>query len=138
MTKHPLRTAVETGASTEEFGRLFSPKVVLWTPIMTKPITGVGKVLEILGNSERIAGPIRFSCEVSDTKQTFLLWKGQAGGFPLEAAMIVVDDDDGLIREVRVLMRPWPVVTIFRDAMHRALASSIPGDCWELQPKAPT
>src|SRR5262249_13142727 len=37
--------------------------------------------------------------------------------------------------EIRVLMRPWPVVTIFRDAMHKALSAAIPEDYWELQPR---
>jgi hypothetical protein len=32
-------------------------------------------------------------------------------------------------------MRPWPVVTIFRDAMYKALSGSVPADFWELQPK---
>jgi hypothetical protein len=32
-------------------------------------------------------------------------------------------------------MRPWPIVTIFRDAMHKALSGSVPSDLWELQPK---
>jgi hypothetical protein len=54
----------------------------------------------------------------------------------LEAVTILVDGEDGLIREVRVLMRPWPIVTIFRDAMHKALSGSVPGDYWELQPKS--
>ena len=32
-------------------------------------------------------------------------------------------------------MRPWPIVTIFRDAMYRAMSASVPSDYWELQPK---
>jgi hypothetical protein len=84
----------------------------------------------------KIAGPIQYTLEVSDHKQTFLLWKGEVGGFPLEAATILVDGDDGLIHEVRVLMRSWPVVTIFRDAMYEALSATIPQEYWELGPKS--
>src|SRR5262245_3702048 len=135
MTKHPFRVAIESGASKEKFSKLFSPNVVLWAPMLTKPVTGVDQVLNVVRNAATIAGPIQYTLEVSDGKQTFLLWKGKAGGFPLEAATILVDGDDGLIREVRVLMRSWPVVTIFRDAMYRALAATIPQDYWELGPK---
>ena len=53
----------------------------------------------------------------------------------LEATTILVEGDDALTREIRVLMRPWPVVTIFRNAMYQALSWTIPKDYWELQPK---
>jgi hypothetical protein len=32
-------------------------------------------------------------------------------------------------------MRPWPIVTIFRNAMYKELSGTIPKDYWELQPK---
>src|SRR5262249_25684574 len=76
-----------------------------------------------------------YTLEVRDSKQTFLFSRGRAGGFTLEAVTILVDGEDGLIREVRVLMRPWPVGTIFRDAMYKALSTFVPRAYWELQPK---
>src|SRR5262245_46873975 len=112
MTKHPFRVAIETGASKEKSGQLYWPNVVRWALTLTKRDTGAGKVLEVIGHAAKVAGPIRYTLEVSDTKQTFLLWKGQSGGFPLEAAAILVNGDDGLIHEVRMLMRSWPVVAI--------------------------
>ena len=127
MTKHPFRVAIETGASKQEFATLFSPDVVLMAPMLTKPVTGVSQVLNVVDHAAKLAGPIQYTLEVSDTTQTFLVWKGQAGGFPLEAATIIVDGDDGLIHEVRVLMRSWPVVTWGRSPQERArLASSRP------------
>jgi hypothetical protein len=48
---------------------------------------------------------------------------------------ILVDGDDGLIHQIRVLMRPWPVVTLFRNAMYQKLSATIPDDYWELGPK---
>jgi hypothetical protein len=135
MTKHPFRVAIETGAGKEKFSMLFSPNVVLWAPMLTKPVTGTSTVLEVIGHAVRLAGPIQYTLEVRDAKQTLLLWKGQVGGFPLEAATILVVGDGGLIHEVRVLMRSWPVVTIFRDMMYKALSATIPQDYWELAPK---
>jgi hypothetical protein len=135
MTKHPFRIAIESGASREDFAKAFSPDVSLLAPMLTKPVTGVDAVLTVIGLAAKIAGPIQYTHEVSDTKQTFLIWKGQVDGFKLEAATIVVDDDDGLIRQVRVLMRPWPVSTLFRNAMYGELSTTIPQDYWELGPK---
>lgn len=135
MKKHPFRVAIENRADKESFKRLFSPDVVLNAPMLTKPVVGVDQVLNVVSNATRVAGPIQYSLEVSDSKQTILLWSGQAGGFTLEAATILVDGEDGLIREVRVLMRSWPVVTIFRDEMYKRLSGVIPQDYWELGPK---
>ncbi len=103
--------------------------------MLTKPVTGADAVLTVISHAAKIAGPIHYTHEVRDTKQTFLLWRGQVNGFTLEAATILVDDDDGLIQQVRMLMRPWPVSTLFRNAMYKELSSTIPQDCWELGPK---
>jgi len=135
MSRHPFRLAIESGASKEEFAKLFAPDVTIQAPMLTKPIMGAANVLGILSNAVKIASPIRYTLEVRDPRQTLLFWTGNAGGHILEAVTILVDNDDGLIRELRVLMRPWPIVTIFRNAMYKELSSSIPQDYWELQPK---
>lgn len=135
MSKHPFRVAIETNASEETFRKLFAPDVVIQAPMLTKPVEGVRDVMHIVSHAAKLASPIRYTLEVRDAKQTILFWSGNAGGHTLEAATILVDGDDGLIHEVRVLMRPWPVVTFFRDAMYKALSTTVPQDCWELQPK---
>jgi hypothetical protein len=135
MSKHPFRVAIENGARQADLSKLFSPDVVIQAPMLTKPVRGVQHVLNIIGHAAKLAGPIQYTLEVRDSRQSILFWKGRAAGFTLEAATILVDGDDGLIREVRVLMRPWPVVKIFRDAMYLELSATIPQDYWELQPK---
>jgi hypothetical protein len=119
----------------DDLRKLFAADAVIYAPILTKPVKGTREVLNIIGHAAKLAGPITYTLEIRDSKQTFLFWKGHAGGFTLEAVTILVDGEDGLTRELRVLMRPWPVVTIFRDAMYKALSASVPSDYWELQPK---
>ena len=135
MSKHPFRVAIETNANSRDLSNLFAPEAVIYAPMLTKPVNGARDVLNIIDHAAKLAGPIQYTLEVRDAKQTILFWNGNADGFKLEAATILIDGDDGLIREVRVLMRPWPVVTIFRNAMHEALSATIPADYWELQPK---
>lgn len=135
MRKHPFRVAIENGSSADELRKLFAPDVVFWPPMLTKPVTGVGTVLSVVQQAVHVAGPLRYSLEVSDCRQTILFWSGQIGGFALEAATIIIDNDDGLISELRVVMRPWPVVTLFRNAMHKALQGVIPEDYWSLGSK---
>jgi len=135
MKKHPFRVAVENHIDKKSFEKLFSPNVVLKAPILTKAITGVSQVLNFISHAIKVAGPVRYTLEVSDSRQTILLWNGKAGGFTLEAATILVDGEDGLIHEIRVLMRSWPMVKIFRDEMYKELSDTIPQHYWELRPK---
>jgi hypothetical protein len=138
VSKHPFRRAIESHADTEELTQLLAPGVVLFAPMLTKPIVGAPEAVKVLGLAAQLAGPIEYTLEVNDGHQTILVWRGTTGGFRLEAATILIDNPDGLIREIRVVMRPWPVVTLFRNAMHDRLADSIPPDFWELQPKPAT
>ncbi len=135
MRKHPFRVAIESGAKQEELAKLFSPNAEIWPPMLTAPVSGANNVLEIISTAARIAGPIKYLYEASDTRQTFLIWEGQVGGHRLQACTILVDGEDGLVQQVRVLMRPWPVSKLFRDAMYEIFASRIPKDSWELGAK---
>jgi len=135
VNKHPFRVAIEANACEEEFARLLSPNVALLAPMLTKPVTGVSDVLSVIRCVAKIAGPIHHTLQVSDSKQAFLFWKSQVGGFTMEAATILVDGDGGLIREVRMPSRSWPVVALFRDATYQELSGTIPQEYWDLEPK---
>ena len=138
MAKHPLRLAIEAGATEDELLSLIAPDAIIYPPMLTTPVSGREIVGRILAAAARIAGPIEYEHELSDGKQTFLIWKGSVGGFTLGAVTILTENADGLISEVRVVMRPWPVTTLFRDAMYAELAGDIPAEAWELQPKPET
>jgi hypothetical protein len=135
MSKHPFRRAIENGSSQAELAGLLAPDVTLMAPMLTKPVTGAGPVANVLACAARVAGPIEYMLETRDPRQTFLMWNGQARGFSLQAVTILIEDSQGLVREIRVLMRPWPVVTLFRHDMREMLAETVPDDFWELQPK---
>jgi hypothetical protein len=135
MSKHQFRRATENGSSQAELAGLLAADVTLMAPMLTKPVTGAGLVAEVLAHAARVAGPAEFALEIRDPRQAFLMWDGQSHGFKLQGVTILVDDSEGLISEIRVLMRPWPVVTFFRNDMHELLAGLIPPEFWELQPK---
>lgn len=135
MSKHPFRVAIESGAGQAQLEKLFAPGVTLKAPMLTHPVSGIAQVIRVIGAAAKVAGPIRYTLEVKDSTQTILFWNGTIGGHSLEAVTILVEADDGLVREVRVLMRSWPVVTLFRNAMYEALSDTIPPAYWELEPK---
>jgi len=135
MSKHPFRVAIESGASQAQLEKLFTPDVALKAPMLTQPVSGIAQVIPVISAAAKVAGPIRYTLEVRDSTQTILFWNGKVGGHTLEAVTILVEGDDGLVHEIRVLMRSWPVATLFRNAMYDALSDTIPPTYWELGPK---
>lgn len=135
MPKHAFRLAIENRAPVEDFQKLFAPDAVLHAPMLSKPVRGREQVIRLISTAATIPGPLNYTRELSDGVQTFLFWSGRVHTFELQALTIVVDGDDELIHEVRVLMRTWPIVTLFRDAMKDALGNAIPDGDWELGPR---
>jgi hypothetical protein len=99
MSKHPFRVAIETNANKKDLGKLFTADAVIEAPMLTKSVKGADDVLNIISHVAKLAGPITYTLELRDSKQTILFWEGKVGGFVLHAATILVDDEDGLIRE---------------------------------------
>ena len=40
MSKHPFRRAIESGANTDDFCKLFAVDAVIYAPMLTKPVNG--------------------------------------------------------------------------------------------------
>lgn len=74
MVTHPFRVAIEAGAKSADMEKLLSPDAVLFAPMLSKPVMGAALVLKVISEAARVAGPIHYTLELSDSKQTFLLW----------------------------------------------------------------
>ena len=66
-----------------------------------------------------------------DEHTTFLRWEGTIEGHKLESLEVIVDDEQGLMVERTVALRPYPAVNLFRDAMYEALKDNLPPDVWD-------
>jgi hypothetical protein len=139
MIDHALALAIQSGGSPADLRRLFADDAVFWAPIITLPVKGADDVVTLISNAVRIAGPVEYFFEANDGRQTFLAWRGMVDGNKLEAVTIVLHDGHGKISELREMMRPWPVSTLFRNAMFDGLSDRIPQAHWELGARsAPT
>lgn len=118
MNSHPLRDPVASGGGMQEFESLFSPDIIFYAPMFTKPFSGKEKTANLVRQVAKIVDEIEYTLEIKDTRQTYLFWNSKLKGRLLEAVTIVVYGEDGLISELRVLMRPWVVVTLFVEALH--------------------
>ena len=49
----------------------------------------------------------------------------------LESLEVIVDNEQGLIVERTIALRPYPALKLFRDAMYASLKDKLPPDVWD-------
>jgi len=130
---HPLRKLRESGSSTPaQVSTLLAENVVFNSPILARPIAGREAVAAIFAQSSSTRGSGRYTAESKiDDRTTFLRWEGTIEGRKLESLEVITDDEEGLIVERTIAMRPYPAVKLFRDAMHASLKDKLPPDVWD-------
>jgi len=52
-------------------------------------------------------------------------------GHKIESLEVIVDNEQGLMVERTVTLRPYPGVKLFRDAMYASLKDELPPDVWD-------
>jgi len=130
---HPLRKLRESGKSTPaQVSALLAENVVFNSPILVRPIQGRDVVAAIFAQSSSTRGSGAYTAEFKlDPRTTFLRWVGTMDGHKIESLEIIVDNEQGLIVERTVALRPYPAVKLFRDAMHAVLEDKLPPDVWD-------
>ena len=130
---HPLRKLRESGKATaEQVSALLADNVVFNSPILVRPIQGRVVVASIFAQSSTTRGSGTYTAEFKlDERTTFLRWVGTMAGHKIESLEIIVDNEQGLIVERTVALRPYPAVKLFRDAMFASLKDKLPPDVWD-------
>lgn len=130
---HPLRKLREFGGVTPgQVSRLLAEDVVFNSPILARPIAGREAVAAIFAQSSSTRGSGSYTAECKlDDRTTFLRWEGTIEDHKLESLEVVVDNEEGLIVERTIAMRPYPAVKLFRDAMYASLKDRLPPDVWD-------
>src|SRR5262249_60284999 len=115
-----------------EVSALLADSVVFNSPILVRPIEGREIVAAILAQSSPTRGSGTYTSEVKlDERTTFLRWVGTIDGRKLESLEVIVDNEQGLIVERTIALRPYPAVKLFRDAMYASLKDKLPPDVWD-------
>jgi hypothetical protein len=130
---HPLRELRESGSATPaQVGALLAENVVFNSPILARSIQGREPIAAIFSQSSSTRGSGAYTAEYKlDERTTFLRWEGTMGGHKIESLEVIVDDDQGLIVERTIALRPFPAVKLFRDAMYASLKNKLPPDVWD-------
>ena len=130
---HPLRKLRESGKPTlAQMSELLAENVVFNSPILVRPIEGREVCAAIFTQSSATRGSGTYVAESKiDERTTFLRWMGTMDGHKFESLEIIVDNDEGLIVERTIALRPFPALKLFRDAMYAALKDKLPPDVWD-------
>jgi hypothetical protein len=132
---HPLRKLRESGKATPaQVSALLAENVVFNSPILVRPIEGREVCAAIFAQSSSTRGSGSYTAEFKlDERTTFLRWVGTMDGHKIESLEVIVDNEDGLIVERTIALRPYPALKLFRDAMYVSLKDKLPPDVWDYQ-----
>ncbi|MFC0518718.1 hypothetical protein ACFFGT_31175 [Mucilaginibacter angelicae] len=130
---HPLRKLRESGKATAaQVRELLAENIVFNSPILVRPIEGRDAIAAIFAQSSSTRGSGTYTAEFKlDERTTFLRWVGTMDGHKIESLEIIVDNEQGLIQERTIALRPYPAVKLFRDSMYESLKDKLPPDVWE-------
>jgi hypothetical protein len=137
MVTHRFARAAESG-DPAQIAALLADEVTFRTPILTQDLQGKDLTLRFLGEATRIIADLAYTGETTDGERSFLFWKGTLDQREIGGVTVLVDNPEGLIADITVLLRSWGVVANFRDTMLRGLADAVPPAAWQLdEGKAP-
>ena len=111
---------------------LLAENVVFNSPILIRPAEGRDVCAAIFTQSSSTRGSGAYTAEYKlDERTTFLRWVGTMDGHKIESFEVIVDDEQGLIVERTIALRPYPALKLFRDAMYASLKDKLPPDVWD-------
>jgi catechol 2,3-dioxygenase-like lactoylglutathione lyase family enzyme len=110
MLSDRFRAAVERG-NVDEAAELFSEGAAFRSPVLFKPYEGRDQVVKVLHAAERVlgvGGEFRYvhQLEDADDRVAMLEFATVVDGLQVEGIDKLTFDDDGLITELKVMIRP--------------------------------
>jgi len=118
-----FREAIEAAlAGTGDFDaveRLLSEDVVFTSPAAFKPYPGKAITAAILRGVGRVFTDFRYQREIVEGNQSALIFEANVGdtGIAVQGCDFITTNDDGLISELTVMVRPLKGAQALADAM---------------------
>jgi hypothetical protein len=129
---HPLRRLHETGPGTIAQNRaLLAKDVVFHSPVFVRGLEGREAVAAVFAASPAGRPGAYVAEHKLDAQTTFLRWMGMIDGHEIESLEVIVDDEDGKIRDRTLAVRPLPALKLMRDKLYPVLKDLVPEDLWD-------
>ncbi|HEX6451236.1 MAG TPA: nuclear transport factor 2 family protein [Trebonia sp.] len=114
-----------------------APDVAFHSPMLTKTAHGEKDVEDIHKLIGGIQGPRTYLARITAENTVTEYWNCVIQGHQQQGIDVFELDAEGRVIHQTVWLRPWPVVTILRDATIAGQLPSLPADFW-LLPAAPS
>ena len=128
---HPLRKLRESGNPTPaQVSELLAENIVFNSPIRRS--RGVKSSRRFSPSRALRVVPVPIQPSLSSmSAPPSCGWVGTMDGRKFESLGVIVDNEQGLIVERTIALRPFPALKLFRDAMYAALKDKLPPDVWD-------
>jgi hypothetical protein len=116
MASHPFRLAAE--AKDLDGAKLtLREDVVLHSPILFRGFEGRDVVAQVLTHVAATLEDFRYTDELAEGNTVVLRFKARVGDRELEGIDFLELDEQGLVKELTVFMRPMSALTAFNEQM---------------------
>ncbi len=121
MLSDPFRAAVENGRI-DQARELFREDATFRSPVVFKPYAGLDQVAKVLQAAERVlgvGGNFRYVHQLEDAhdRVAILEFETEVDGKRVEGIDKLTFDEDGLITELKVMLRPASAVQVVGTKM---------------------
>ena len=123
VAPHPFRLAVEA-KDLEAAKATLGEDVVLHSPILFRGFEGREIVTGVLTHVAATLEDFRYTDELADERTVVLRFKARVGDRELEGIDFLELDEQGLVKELTVFMRPMSALTAFNEQMAARLGVS--------------
>lgn len=113
---HPFRLAAEN-KDLEAMTATLREDVVLHSPILFRGFEGREIVTQVLTHVAATLEDFRYTDELAEDGIVVLRFKARVGDRELEGIDFLELDEQGLVRELTVFMRPMSALTAFNEQM---------------------
>jgi hypothetical protein len=117
---HPFRLAAEA-KDLEAAKATLREDVVLHSPILFRGFEGRDVVTHVLTHVAATLEDFRYVDELADERTVVLRFKARVGDRELEGIDFLELDEQGLVKELTVFMRPMSALTAFNEQMSARL-----------------
>jgi hypothetical protein len=122
---HPFRAAIEA-RDIDAAAALLSEDVVFRSPLVFKPYHGRAAAGQLLHAVSHVFEDFRYTRDIGgpDAVDHVFVFRARVGKFDLEGTDLLHLDEDGLIDELVVMVRPLSAALALGEAMKAELAAS--------------
>jgi hypothetical protein len=118
-----FRAAVEA-KDIDAAGELFADEIVFHSPVTFHPFVGRETVSQLLGLVAETFEDFRYTDEFETGAAHALVFRASIGGREIEGIDLLRLDDDGLIADFTVMLRPLSGLVPFAEAMGEKAAAA--------------